>query len=196
MLILKWEKSDEKFQELTLKAKFLHLFSFLLFSIFTATLLYLSYIGIFKHLLLDSRRFYISETGLLAPAIFFLPFPFFMVIAIIQKVFNYKIEQTFKFMIKTSTIGIALFFVSIFVCSFYIEANLKKHGYTYCSWYKFSPTRSPDVWLKDSRFCLKEGAIVALDVEKWFEYHDNKGIEPQLNELKVFITKARKEQGR
>ncbi|MCF7519427.1 DUF1240 domain-containing protein [Pseudoalteromonas sp. L21] len=196
MPFLKWEKSGEKFSALEVKAKFLIFITIVFLSFIAVLITYASYKGFNEHVFFDKDHYYISEVGLQAPGFFILPLPLFMIIAGVQKIFNYKNEKTFLLMIKSTLAGIVLYFISSIVLSFYIEANLKNHGYTYCSWYKFSPTRSPDVWLKNSELCLKVHHYVVLDVEEWFEWHNEQGIEPQLDELKAFIAKTNKEQGR
>ena len=159
MQIIKWERTDEKFSDLDLKNRLGICVGIIFFSILSALSLYVSYIGISQNLFFDYESYYISESGILVPAILLSPFPLLMLLAGVQKVCNYKNEKTFFFMIRIMVFAIPICFFLMIVSSFYVEASLKNHGYTYCSWYKYSPTRSPDVWLKNStvyvilRFC-------------------------------------------
>ncbi|WOC26774.1 DUF1240 domain-containing protein [Pseudoalteromonas sp. N1230-9] len=196
MSLLKWEKSEERFSDLKLKNKIIFFLAFIFFLGMGWGYIYGSYYGLVNHILIDDSLFYISEFGYAAPLIFFIPFPLFIIIAGIQKALDYKNDKTSILMLKSMCFAIPLYFIFSIICSFYIEANLKNHGYTYCSWYKYSPTRSPDVWLKNSELCLKVHHYVVSDVEEWFEWHNEQGIEPQLDELKAFIAKKNKEQGR
>jgi hypothetical protein len=196
MPLLKWEKSDEKFSDLNFTTKCWLLFGLIFLTCIAILLLYGTNKGMNEHVFFNTDNHYVSEVSIQAPAFFLLPFPLLMMIGIIQKIFNYENERTFLLMIKSTLAGIVLYFISSIVLSYYIEANLKNHGYTYCSWYKFSPTRSPDVWLKNSELCLKVHHYVVSDVKEWFEWHNEQGIEPQLDELKAFIAKKNKEQGR
>ena len=196
MQIIKWERTDEKFSDLDLKNRLGICVGIIFFSILSALSLYVSYIGISQNLFFDYESYYISESGILVPAILLSPFPLLMLLAGVQKVCNYKNEKTFFFMIRIMVFAIPICFFLMIVSSFYVEASLKNHGYTYCSWYKYSPTRSPDVWLKNSELCLKVHHYVVSDIEEWFEWHNEQGIEPQLDELKAFIAKVNKDQGR
>lgn len=196
MPFFKWERAGKKFSDLNFTTKCWLFFGLIFMTCIAILLLYGANKGMNEHVFFNTDSYYVSEVGIQAPAFFLLPFPLLMMIGIIQKIFNYKNEKTFLLMIESTLAGIVLYFISSIVLSFYIEANLKNHGYTYCSWYKYSPTRSPDVWLKNSDLCLKVHHYVVSDVKEWFEWHNEQGIEPQLDELKAFIAKTNKEQGR
>ena len=196
MQILKWEKSREKFSDLEFGRRLTVYFGVALFIAFTFVFVHAAYTGFVNYIFINTNYYYIYEYGYVAPLILFVPFPLLITVAGLQKLLNYKNERTFLLAVKVMFVAIPLYFIFSIICSFYIEANLKNHGYTYCSWYKYSPTRSPDVWLKNSELCLKVHHYVVSDVEEWFEWHNEQGIEPQLDELKAFIAKKNQEQGR
>jgi len=50
--------------------------------------------------------------------------------------------------------------------------------------------------LKDDELCLQDGSVIISDIYDWFEMHNEKGIEPTLNELEAFIKKTRMKLGR
>lgn len=78
----------------------------------------------------------------------------------------------------------------------YVESYIKSNGYTYCNWYTKPSVRAPDVWLKNDELCLQDGSVITSDIYDWFEMHNEKGIEPTLNELEVFIQETRAEYNR
>ena len=196
MLIQRGEKSEENFSDFEFNKKVIICLTFILLLLLAYGYMYGTYVGVKDHLIINDELYYISEVVYLAPAVFLVPFPIIAIIGGVQKLLGKKNDKTAKHLIKSLLYGVPLYAAFSIICSFYIEANLKNHGYTYCSWYKFSPTRSPDVWLKNSELCLKVHHYVVLDVEEWFEWHNEQGIEPQLDELKSFIAKTNKEQSR
>lgn len=196
MQILKWEKSGEKFSDLEPGRRLTICFGVILFIVLTFVFVHATYTGFLNYIFINTNYYYISEYGYVAPLIFFVPFPLLLTVAGVQKLLNYKNEKTFLLAVKVMFVAIPVYFAFSIICSLYIESNLKNHGYTYCSWYEFSPTRSPDVWLKNSELCLKVHHNIVSDIEEWFKWHNEQGIEPQLDELKAFIAKKNKEQGR
>ncbi|WP_062567368.1 DUF1240 domain-containing protein [Pseudoalteromonas arabiensis] len=196
MLFFRGKESERNFSDFEFNKKVIICLTFILLLLLAYGYMYGTYVGVKNHLIINDKLYYISEVGYLAPAIFLVPFPILAIIGGVQKLLGKENNKTAKHLIKSLLYGVPLYVAFSIICSFYIEANLKNYGYTYCSWYKFSPTRSPDVWLKNSELCLKVHHYVVLDVEEWFEWHNEQGIEPQLDELKAFIAKVNKEQGR
>ena len=98
--------------------------------------------------------------------------------------------------VKGLFIALSLFFLLVIPFNLYVESYIKSNGYTYCNWYTSPSFRGPDVWLKNDELCLQDGSVITRDIYDWFEMHNEKGIEPTLNELEVFIQETRAEYNR
>ncbi|MEI8705143.1 hypothetical protein [Pseudoalteromonas sp. B62] len=109
---------------------------------------------------------------------------------------GFDIKLTLINAFKSAVVGLIVLLILSIPTNLVIESNLKSQGYTYCSWYTGPSLRAPDVWLKNDELCLQDGSIIISDIADWFEMHNEKGIEPTLNELEVFIQKIRAEYNR
>ncbi|PWS53339.1 hypothetical protein DK924_18065 [Pseudoalteromonas sp. meg-B1] len=136
-----------------------------------------------------------EKSGKVFLLFFLFPFSLFF-LASIQKLLNYKSEYLMTGFVKGLFIALSLFLLLVIPFNLYIESYIKSNGYTYCNWYTSPSFRGPDVWLKNDELCLQDGSVITRDIYYWFEMHNEKGIEPTLNELEVFIQETRAEYNR
>jgi len=109
---------------------------------------------------------------------------------------GFDIKLTLINAFKSAVVGLIVLLILSVPANLVIEANLKSKGYIYCNWYTGASVRAPDIWLKNDELCLQDGSVVISDIHDWFEMHNEKGIEPTLSELKVFIQETRAEYNR
>ncbi|WP_392344384.1 DUF1240 domain-containing protein [Pseudoalteromonas prydzensis] len=195
MKIFKWEKADKKISSLTFKELCINLFGSVLIGFICFVLIYTSLSEISLLLTVEESFFIKEKSGKVLLLFFFFPFAFFF-LACTQKLFNFKPDYAMVGFAKGLFITLPLFLLLVMPLNIYVESYIKSKGYIYCNWYTGASFRAPDVWLKNDELCLQDGSVIISDVADWFEMHNEKGVEPTLNELEAFIKKTRMELGR
>ncbi|WP_404341684.1 hypothetical protein [Pseudoalteromonas mariniglutinosa] len=196
MSLLHWKKADKKFTEHTVEERICIAIGVIAFFFLSILIVYAFYYGLKEFVFYDESKSYVRESGIITGIIFLLPFTSLMTIGALQKLLNFKNEDTLRLMVKVMLYCIPLCFSLIIVSNFIIEFNLKNKGYSFCYWYTSPSFRGPDVWLKNDELCLQDGSVIISDIDDWFEVHNEQGTEPTLNELEAFIKKTRMELGR
>ena len=195
MKIFKWEKASKSGRNLAFKELFINFLGPILICIICFALIYtvISEISLLEAV--GSSSFIKEKSGKVLLLFFLFPFSLFF-LASIQKLLNYKSEYLMTGFVKGLFIALPLFLLLVIPFNLYIESYIKSNGYTYCNWYTSPSFRGPDVWLKNDELCLQDGSVITSDIYDWFEMHNEKGIEPTLNELEVFIQETRAEYNR
>jgi hypothetical protein len=195
MKIFKWEKVSESDRNFAFKELCINLLGPIVICILCFALIYtvISEISLLEDV--GSSSFIKEKSGKVLLLFFFFPFSLFF-LAYIQKLLNYKSEYLMAGFVKGLFIALSLFFLLVIPFNLYVESYIKSNGYTYCNWYTQPSVRAPDVWLKNDELCLQDGSVITSDIYDWFEMHNEKRIEPTLNELEVFIQETRAEYNR
>ena len=195
MKIFKWEKVSESDRNFAFKELCINLLGSIVICILCFALIYtvISEISLLEAV--GSSSFIKEKSGKVLLLFFFFPFSLFF-LASIQKLLNYKSEYLMAGFVKGLFIALSLFFLLVIPFNLYVESYIKSNGYTYCNWYTSPSFRGPDVWLKNDELCLQDGSVIISDIYDWFEMHNEKRIEPTLNELEVFIQETRAEYNR
>ncbi|ATD04718.1 MULTISPECIES: DUF1240 domain-containing protein [Pseudoalteromonas] len=195
MKIFKWEKVSESDRNFAFKELCINLLGPIVICILCFALIYtvISEISLLEDV--GSSSFIKEKSGKVLLLFFFFPFSLFF-LASIQKLLNYKSEYLMAGFVKGLFIALSLFFLLVIPFNLYVESYIKSNGYTYCNWYTQPSVRAPDVWLKNDELCLQDGSVITSDIYDWFEMHNEKRIEPTLNELEVFIQETRAEYNR
>ncbi|WP_249362335.1 DUF1240 domain-containing protein [Pseudoalteromonas sp. S1608] len=195
MKIFKWEKASKSGRNLAFKELCINLLGSIVICILCFALIYtvISEISLLEAV--GSSSFIKEKSGKVLLLFFLFPFSLFF-LASIQKLLNYKSEYLMTGFVKGLFIALPLFLLLVIPFNLYVESYIKSNGYTYCNWYTKPSFRSPDVWLKNDELCLQDGSVIISDIYDWFEMHNEKGIEPTLNELEVFIQETRAEYNR
>ena len=195
MKIFKWEKASKSGRNLAFKELFINFLGPILICIICFALIYtvISEISLLEAV--GSSPFIKEKSGKVLLLFFLFPFSLFF-LASIQKLLNYKSEYLMTGFVKGLFIALPLFLLLVIPFNLYIESYIKSNGYTYCNWYTSPSFRGPDVWLKNDELCLQDGSVITSDIYDWFEMHNEKRIEPTLNELEVFIQETRAEYNR
>ena len=195
MKIFKWEKVSESDRNFAFKELCINLLGPIVICILCFALIYtvISEISLLEDV--GSSSFIKEKSGKVLLLFFFFPFSLFF-LASIQKLLNYKSEYLMAGFVKGLFIALFLFFFLGIPFNLYVESYIKSNGYTYCNWYTQPSVRAPDVWLKNDELCLQDGSVITSDIYDWFEMHNEKRIEPTLNELEVFIQETRAEYNR
>ena len=195
MKIFKWEKVSESDRNFAFKELCINLLGPIVICILCFALIYtvISEISLLEDV--GSSSFIKEKSGKVLLLFFFFPFSLFF-LASIQKLLNYKSEYLMTGFVKGLFIALPLFLLLVIPFNLYIESYIKSNGYTYCNWYTSPSFRGPDVWLKNDELCLQDGSVITSDIYDWFEMHNEKRIEPTLNELEVFIQETRAEYNR
>ncbi len=141
----------------------------------------------------NDDHFFVKESSSTVLLILLLPFWLYFWIATLQFLLNYSFKLSMTLAIKSGVSGCLLLIIGFYPFNYYVETTLIDKGYIYCNWLTGSSVRAPDIWLKNEYLCLQDGSVVLSDVYKWFEIHNEKGIEPKLEELEILIQKARSE---
>ena len=195
MKIFKWEKVSESDRNFAFKELCINLLGPIVICILCFALIYtvISEISLLEDV--GSSSFIKEKSGKVLLLFFLFPFSLFF-LASIQKLLNYKSEYLMAGFVKGLFIALSLFFLLVIPFNLYVESYIKSNGYTYCNWYTQPSVRAPDVWLKNDELCLQDGSVIISDIYDWFEMHNEKRIEPTLNELEVFIQETRAEYNR
>jgi hypothetical protein len=195
MKIFKWEKVSKSGRNFAFKELCINLLGSIVICILCFALIYtvISEISLLEAV--GSSSFIKEKSGKILLLFFLFPFSLFF-LASIQKLLNYKSEYLMTGFVKGLFIALPLFLLLVIPFNLYIESYIKSNGYTYCNWYTSPSFRGPDVWLKNDELCLQDGSVITSDIYDWFEMHNEKGIEPTLNELEVFIQETRAEYNR
>jgi len=196
MKILEWKRSKKPLSKEPIKEFALSLISIVI------AVCFLFYI--IKGFLLETELlfinkgdlFFIKENSTRIPAALTLFFWAYFLVGFFQKIIGFDSEYSIKMGLKCGLISILLCICILFPFNWIAESNLKSKGYIYCNWYTGASFRAPDVWLKNDELCLQDGSVIISDIYDWFEMHNEKGVEPTLNELEAFIKKTRTELGR
>ncbi|KAA1165817.1 DUF1240 domain-containing protein [Pseudoalteromonas sp. 20-92] len=196
MPILEWKKADKKLSLANVK----ELASVFFLLIVSGGLCYKIALNFFSEVettfLVSRPQFFIKEQATILLSFLLLPCLFLTFLSTLQRFLGFDIKLTLINAFKSAVVGLIVLLILSIPTNLVIESNLKSQGYTYCSWYTGPSLRAPDVWLKNNDLCLQDGSIIISDIADWFEMHNEKGIEPTLNELEVFIQKIRAEYNR
>ncbi|KAA1163561.1 DUF1240 domain-containing protein [Pseudoalteromonas fuliginea] len=196
MPILEWKKADKKLSLANVK----ELASVFFLLIVSGGLCYKIALNFFPEVetifLVSRPQFFIKEQATIQLSFLLLPCLFLTFLSTLQRFLGFDIKLTLINAFKSAVVGLIVLLILSIPTNLVIESNLKSQGYTYCSWYTGPSLRAPDVWLKNNDLCLQDGSIIISDIADWFEMHNEKGIEPTLNELEVFIQKTRAEYNR
>ena len=196
MPILEWKKADKKLSLANVK----ELASVFFLLIVSGGLCYKIALNFFSEVettfLVSRPQFFIKEQATILLSFLLLPCLFLTFLSTLQRFLGFDIKLTLINEFKSAVVGLIVLLILSIPTNLVIESNLKSQGYTYCSWYTGPSLRAPDVWLKNNDLCLQDGSIIISDIADWFEMHNEKGIEPTLNELEVFIQKIRAEYNR
>jgi len=196
MPILEWKKADKKLSLANVK-ELASVFFLLIVSGGLCYKIALNFFSEVETIFLVSRpQFFIKEQATILLSFLLLPCLFLTFLSTLQRFLGFDIKLTLINAFKSAVVGLIVLLILSIPTNLVIESNLKSQGYTYCSWYTGPSLRAPDVWLKNNDLCLQDGSIIISDIADWFEMHNEKGIEPTLNELKVFIQKIRAEYNR
>ena len=196
MPILEWEKADKKLSLANMK----ELASVFFLLIVSGGLCYKIALNFFSEVetifLVSQPQFFIKEQATILLSFLLLPCLFLTFLSTLQRFLGFDIKLTLINAFKSAVVGLIILLILSIPTNLVIESNLKSKGYTYCSWYTDPSLRAPDVWLKNNDLCIQDASIIISDIADWFEIHNEKGIEPTLNELEVFIQKTRAEYNR
>ena len=196
MPILEWKKADKKLSLANMK-ELASVFFLLIVSGGLCYKIALNFFSEVETIFLVSRpQFFIKEQATILLSFLLLPCLFLTFLSTLQRFLGFDIKLTLINAFKSAVVGLIVLLILSIPTNLVIESNLKSKGYTYCSWYTGPSLRAPDVWLKNDELCLQDGSIIISDIADWFEMHNEKGIEPTLNELEVFIQKIRAEYNR
>lgn len=196
MPILEWKKADKKLSLANVK-ELASVFFLLIVSGGLCYKIALNFFSEVETIFLVSRpQFFIKEQATILLSFLLLPCLFLTFLSTLQRFLGFDIKLTLINAFKSAVVGLIVLLILSIPTNLVIESNLKSQGYTYCSWYTGPSLRAPDVWLKNNDLCLQDGSIKISDIADWFEMHNEKGIEPTLNELKVFIQKIKAEYNR
>ncbi|GAA80580.1 DUF1240 domain-containing protein [Pseudoalteromonas sp. BSi20495] len=196
MPILEWKKADKKLSLANMK-ELASVFFLLIVSGGLCYKIALNFFSEVETIFLVSRpQFFIKEQATILLSFLLLPCLFLTFLSTLQRFLGFDIKLTLINAFKSAVVGLIVLLILSIPTNLVIESNLKSQGYTYCSWYTGPSLRAPDVWLKNDELCLQDGSIIISDIADWFEMHNEKGIEPTLNELEVFIQKTRAEYNR
>ncbi|MEM5548947.1 DUF1240 domain-containing protein [Pseudoalteromonas fuliginea] len=196
MKFLEWKKADKKLSLANVK-ELASVFFLLIVSGGLCYKIALNFFSEVETIFLVSRpQFFIKEQATILLSFLLLPCLFLTFLSTLQRFLGFDIKLTLINAFKSAVVGLIVLLILSIPTNLVIESNLKSKGYTYCSWYTGSSLRAPDVWLKNDELCLQDGSIIISDIADWFEMHNEKGIEPTLNELEVFIQKIRAEYNR
>lgn len=196
MKFLEWKKAEKKLSLTNMK----EIASIFFLLIVSGGLCYKIALNFFSEVetifLVSQPQFFIKEQATILLSFLLLPCLFLTFLSTLQRFLGFDIELTLINAFKSAVVGLIAFLILSIPTNLAVEANLKSKGYIYCNWYTGASVRAPDVWLKNDELCLQDGSVIISDIYDWFEMHNEKGIEPTLNTLKVFIQKTRAEQSR
>ncbi|WP_392344383.1 DUF1240 domain-containing protein [Pseudoalteromonas prydzensis] len=196
MKFLEWKKAEKKLSLTNMK----EIASIFFLLIVSGGLCYKIALNFFFEVetmfLVSQPQFFIKEQATILLSFLLFPCLFLTFLSTLQRFFGFDIEFTLINAFKSAVVGLIAFLILSIPINLAVEANLKSKGYIYCNWYTGASVRAPDVWLKNDELCLQDGSVIISDIYDWFEMHNEKGIEPTLNRLEVFIQKTRAEQSR
>lgn len=196
MKFLEWKKAEKKLSLTNMK----EIASIFFLLIVSGGLCYKIALNFFSEVetifLVSQPQFFIKEQATILLSFLLLPCLFLTFLSTLQRFLGFDIELTLINAFKSAVVGLIAFLILSIPTNLAVEANLKSKGYIYCNWYTGASVRAPDVWLKNDELCLQDGSVIISDIYDWFEMHNEKGVEPTLNTLKVFIQKTRAEQSR
>ncbi|MEH6482224.1 MULTISPECIES: DUF1240 domain-containing protein [Pseudoalteromonas] len=192
MKFLEWKKADKKLSLVNIK----ELASVFFLLIVSGGLCYKIALNFFSEVetifLVSQPQFFIKEQATILLSFLLLPCLFLTFLSTLQRFLGFDIKLTLINAFKSAVVGLIVLLILSIPTNLVIESNLKSKGYTYCSWYKGSSLRAPDVWLKNDELCLQDGSVIISDIADWFEQKNQQGIEPSVDELKEFIKETRK----
>lgn len=196
MKFLEWKKADKKLSLANMK----ELASVFFLLIISGGLCYKTALNFFSEVetifLVSQPQFFIKEQATILLSFLLLPCLFLTFLSTLQRFLGFDIKLTLINAFKSAVVGLIVLLILSVPANLVIEANLKSKGYIYCNWYTGASVRAPDIWLKNDELCLQDGSVVISDIYDWFEMHNEKGIEPTLSELEVFIQETRAEYNR
>ncbi|WP_076920133.1 DUF1240 domain-containing protein [Pseudoalteromonas sp. SK18] len=197
MKLLEWKPLELNFQEARNKERLSKIFLFFLIlgGIYLVTATFYSE---FRLLFLDdgSTSFFLKESSGRILLVSFLPFWFYFLIATFQFLLNFSFKLSMRLTMKSGILSCFFMVLGVIPFNYFVESTLEDKGYFFCNWYTAPSVIAPDVWLKNDELCLQDGSVITSDIYDWFEMHNQKGIEPTLNELEVFIQETRAEYNR
>ncbi|MEL0649200.1 hypothetical protein V6248_17370 [Pseudoalteromonas agarivorans] len=192
MKFLIWRELEPQYEE----ARKNEVFSKILLLLIILVIIYLigsNFYYEYKLLFMSSEDpFYFKESSGKVLLISLIPFWFYFAMAAIQFLFKFSFKLSIKRAIQSGIYGCLFLVFGIIPFNNYIESSIEKRGYSFCSWYTAPSFRAPDIWLKNDELCLQDGSVIISDIADWFERKNQQGIEPSVDELKVFIKETRK----
>ena len=192
MKLLIWRELESQYEEARKNEVFSKILLFLIILVIIC-LIGINFYYEYK-LLFISREdpFYFKESSGKVLLISLIPFWFYFAMAAIQFLFKFSFKLSIKRAIQSGICGCLFLAFGVIPFNTYVESSIEKRGYSYCSWYTAPSFRAPDVWLKNEELCLQDGSVIIDDIADWFERKNQQGIEPSVDELKVFIKETRK----